>query len=136
MRTLLLVAVAGCFACSGAEGIDLTSPTDQSSASADQGGDSDAGPAEDFFRCADRDDCVAVRYLAGCCFNGLEIAVNRDEVAEYEKATACEQRRVCPLIIIPDRRVPTCNVQTHLCMMVTPGSEGDAGEGCDQGGER
>jgi hypothetical protein len=136
MRTLLFAALAGCVACGGSQGTDPTSSTGLVSAGVSEGSDggSEAGAAEDFFRCVDHDDCVAVRYLEGCCYTGLKIAVNRREVAEYEQATACEPQRghLCPMIIVPDPRIPICDEHTHLCAMVAPG--GDGGDDGEDGG--
>jgi hypothetical protein len=77
------------------------------------GGEADAGMS-----CQWDDDCVAVP-LAGCCNNGWKAAVNRAEVATYEKDGACHRARpICPMYIVNDTRVAECNRATHACEMV------------------
>ena len=92
-----------------------------SSAPADPAGE-DAGNADvtGYFRCAKDDDCVAVRYLTNCCYNGLKIAVNHARADAYLRATECAPApgHVCPLFILQDTRVPACRESTHQCEMI------------------
>jgi hypothetical protein len=84
----------------------------------------DAGEGGGYFTCNADDDCVAVRKLYDCCYNGWKIAVARDEAAAYLAATACTDtgRHFCPLYIVFDRRVPACDVAARQCIMVQPPS--------------
>lgn len=71
--------------------------------------------AEPFRWCLSNDDCVAVP-VVGCCHNGWKTSVNRDEEDAYEHSFVCPQERpLCPLYLVVDRRVPECDAATHLC---------------------
>jgi hypothetical protein len=78
----------------------------------------DAGPGDAGLQCRQDSDCVAVP-AAGCCHNGWKTAVDRAEVATYEKVSACNRSRpICPMYIVDDTRVAECNGSTHACEMV------------------
>ncbi len=74
-----------------------------------------------YFACATNDDCVAVRQMTDCCYNGWQIAVAKDEAAQYVAATSCsiQDRHVCPEYFVQDLRVPACSTDSQ-CMMVPP----------------
>jgi hypothetical protein len=121
-----LACVSIVVACANA--IDDPTAPGAAAAALDQPGDagvSDApcGAGDDFFRCRDDDDCVAVRELFDCCNNGWKIAVNRDEAADYIAATDCRPH-ICPMYVINDTRVPVCDAQAHRCQMVAAPSQG------------
>jgi hypothetical protein len=71
-----------------------------------------------FITCQQNTDCVAI-LKPGCCSNGWKVAVNRDHVAQYKAANACQQvHPICPLYVIDDTRVAECNATSHTCQMV------------------
>jgi hypothetical protein len=84
----------------------------------DAGGSEDGGASPSFFQCEVDSDCVAVRQLDDCCYNGWQIAVARSQAERYLVTTACprEARHVCPMYVAIDERVPTCVRDT--CVMV------------------
>jgi hypothetical protein len=99
-----LRSVQGAAQVAGAERDDAVAP-------------SDAG----YFTCDCDDDCVAVRLLSDCCYNGWKIAVARDEVEAYLEATTCAPApRLCPEYVVLDQRVPACDPAAHRCVMVEP----------------
>ena len=73
---------------------------------------------EAYLACRADADCVAVE-RAGCCHNGWKDAVNQTQVAAYLQANPCGNARpICPMYIVNDRRVPSCNQATGRCQMV------------------
>jgi hypothetical protein len=90
----------------------------------------DAASAADagYFGCTSDDDCVAGPVVSDCCSNGWLIAVARDEVAAYEKATACTTRppHICPEYVMIDLRVPAC-VEDRCTMVQPPSQAGSSG---------
>jgi hypothetical protein len=74
-----------------------------------------------FLSCASDADCIAVPEEVDCCYEGGEIAVNRDDLCAYLAATRCtDHRRLCPLFVRRDDDVAACNAATHMCEMVPP----------------
>jgi hypothetical protein len=74
----------------------------------------------EFYKCDVDADCVAIE-KAGCCPNGFQVAVNKNEVKAYETKYACTTPpATCPLFIVNDKRVAQCDFQAHTCHMIDP----------------
>jgi hypothetical protein len=74
----------------------------------------------EFYKCDVDADCVAIE-KAGCCPNGFQVAVNKDEVKAYETKYACTTPpATCPLFVVKDTRVAQCDFQAHTCQMIDP----------------
>jgi hypothetical protein len=103
---------------------DVASTNDEC---ADAAASADAG----YFTCSSPHDCVAVRFLANCCYNGWKIAVARDEAEAYIAATTCAPnvQHLCPEYVVVDTRVPACDMADHTCIMVEPSQTGSSDHG-------
>jgi hypothetical protein len=80
-----------------------------------------AGADPKFRGCHADADCAAVP-RAGCCHNGWLEGVAVTQKDAYAKANACTMstRPICPMYIVHDARVPKCEAQSHLCVLVQP----------------
>ena len=78
-------------------------------------------PAPEAFRTCDVDvDCVAV-LPNGCCHDGRSLALNKGLVDAYRSTFQCPVASpVCPTHLVLDRRVATCDVNAHACILVEP----------------
>lgn len=74
-------------------------------------------------------DCVAVP-RGGCCDNGWKEAVNKHHVRAYQNATKCKLSPppLCPMYVVNDTRVPSCDAATHQCKMVVADTASIQGE--------
>ncbi len=83
-------------------------------------GSSEAAAKADYLSCNADSDCMAVAREA-CCHNGYKDAVNKDKVAAYCTANACQVTSpLCPHFMVEDTRVAQCNAASHQCEMVEP----------------
>jgi hypothetical protein len=96
-------------------------PTDDATAAPDESA-AESQDAElrmaSYTSCQTDNDCEAVS-KGGCCPNGWNVAVNKTKAAAYAKATACKvHNQMCPLYLVNDTRVATCNTGTKKCELV------------------
>src|SRR5579871_1436403 len=71
--------------------------------------------AKSMFSCKVDADCVAVE-IPSCCPNGMHDAVNVNHVSQYLEQNECKDPpHVCPLFLIDDTRVATCDSATKKC---------------------
>jgi len=79
-------------------------------------------------------DCVAVP-RGGCCDNGWMEAVNKHHTRAYANATKCtlNPRPMCPMYMVHDTRIATCDESAHQCKMVAnPAAALEGDWGADQ----
>jgi hypothetical protein len=123
---LLALPVAALSWCSATEGGASSTGAQSSDLASAAGECDDAGASSDagWFACDSATGCVAVRRITNCCSNGWKIAVARDEVEAYLRATECKPAagHLCPEYVVDDTRVATCDLPRGTCVMVEPGS--------------
>ena len=77
-------------------------------------------PVPDSFRTCEADaDCAAV-LRNGCCHDGRSEAVNKRSVDTYKASFTCPvEKPRCPMHLVLDRRLPSCDQATHACTLVS-----------------
>src|SRR5690242_6118941 len=103
--TLLLATAVGVAACSGSSSDNATP------------GDENDITKSALFACQTDSDCIAVDQV-GCCHNGYQAAVNKNQKEAYLHSFVCKEQVSCPQFLVHDTRVPQCNVGASKCQMV------------------
>jgi hypothetical protein len=105
-----------------ASGSPFATPTSSSPSGVASTGPGGASTVPAQYRACRADaDCVAVP-REGCCKNGWKEAVAATQKDAYHTAFACTMHPapMCPMYMVNDTRVPKCDAQQHLCVMVQP----------------